>query len=116
MNRIGAFVVGALLALSTIAVARNEPALTGVWKLSVGKGDAACTLTLASDPAYDQAGAALPSAACASGLHAISRWRQTPTGLELLSPGGGMVAWLKDTNGTFEGPRLTDGRPLALDR
>ena len=114
MTRLTAFVIGALIALSTIALARSEPPLTGVWKLSMGR--AACTLTLASDPAYDQAGVAQPSARCASSLHAISRWQETPAGLELLAPCGRTVAWLQDRSGAFEGPRFADGQALALDR
>jgi hypothetical protein len=96
-------VVGTLLALPTIAFARGEPPVTGIWKLSVGKNDAPCAPTLAGDPACDEAGVALPSADCATGLHAISRWRETPMGLELLASGGGIIALLKDMNGSFEG-------------
>jgi len=115
MTRLTSFVIGALLALSTIALAQVEP-IAGVWRLSVGKSDARCSLTLASDPSNDHAGVASPSADCATGLQAISRWRQIPSGIELLSPAGGLVAQLKDRNGGFEGPRFTDGKMLALNR
>lgn len=114
MTRLSAFVIGAVIALSTIALAGSEPPLAGVWKLSMGK--AACTLTLANDPAFDHSGVARPSAKCASGLHAISRWQETPAGLELLAPCGRIVAWLEDIGGAFVGPRFADGKPLALDR
>jgi hypothetical protein len=116
MTRISAFSIGGLLALSTIALAWSDPVVTGVWKLSAGKNDAPCMLTLAVDPADDEAGTALPSTDCASGLNAIARWRKTPAGIELLGPDGGMVAALKDRNGTFAGSRIADGKALSLDR
>ena len=115
MARITSFVIGALLALSTIALAQGE-AVTGVWKLSVGKADAPCTLSLASDSSNDRAGSASPSADCSTGLQTISRWREIPSGIELLSPAGGLVAQLKARNGGFTGSRVTDGKLLALDR
>jgi hypothetical protein len=115
MPRIGSFVIGTLIALSTIALARSEPLVAGIWKLSAGSNDALCTLTLASDPADELAGVALASAACASGLNTIGRWKRTPAGLELLAPDGGLVAVLKDRRGTFEGSRITDGKTLTLN-
>jgi hypothetical protein len=116
MTKIGSLAIGALLALSTVALARAEQPVTGVWKLSTGENDAPCTLTLASDPNLATAGVVSPSTDCVSGLNDIGRWKTTPSGLQLLSPSGDMVAWLKEKNGAFEGTRLSDGRKLALDR
>lgn len=116
MTKISSFAIGALLALSTVALASAEQPVTGVWKLSVGENDAPCTLTLARDPDVGTAGTASPSSDCFSGLNAIGRWKATATGLQLFSPSGDMVAWLKEKNGAFEGTRLSDGKKLALDR
>jgi hypothetical protein len=116
MTKLSAIAIGALLALSTIALARAEDAVTGAWKLSVGENDAPCTLTLSSDPALVTAGTATPSSDCASGLDQIGRWKTTGSDLQLYSPSGDMVAWLKARDGVYEGKRLSDGRKLALDR
>ena len=116
MTRISALALGALLALSTVALARAEEPVTGVWKLSVGENDAPCTLTLAPGAALSTAGLATPSPDCAGGLNSIGRWKATPTGLQLYSPSGDMVAWLKQKDGTYQGSRLSDGQKLALDR
>ena len=116
MTKIGSFAIGVLLAFSTVALASAEQPVTGVWKLSVGENDAPCTLTLASDPNLATAGTASASSDCVSGLNDIGRWKATPMGLQLFSPSGDMVAWLKAKNGAYEGTRLSDGKRLALDR
>ena len=36
MTKISALAIGALLALSTVALARAEEPVTGIWKLSIG--------------------------------------------------------------------------------
>ena len=61
MTKISALAIGALLALSTVALARAEEPVTGVWKLSVGQNDAPCTLTLAPGATQPTAGLATPS-------------------------------------------------------
>ncbi len=116
MTKLSALAVGALVAFSTVALARAEEPVTGVWKLSVGENDAPCTLTLASDPAIATAGIATPSSDCGGGLNAIGRWKDTPSGLQLYSPSGDIVALLKEKNGAYQGSRFSDGRKLALDR
>ncbi|MGH6876213.1 MAG: AprI/Inh family metalloprotease inhibitor [Rhizomicrobium sp.] len=116
MTRLGSLAIGALLAFSTVALASAEQPVTGTWKLSVGENDAPCTLTLASDSMIGTAGVASPSPDCAGGLNAIGRWKATASGLQLFSPSGDMVAWLKEKNGAFQGSRLSDGKKLALDR
>jgi len=116
MTKISAIALGALLALSTVALASAEEPVTGVWKLSVGANDAPCTLTFASDPLSGLEGTATPSSDCASGLNEIGRWKATPSGLQLYSPSGDMVGRLKAKDGAYEGARISDGRKLALDR
>ena len=115
MTKIGSLTVGALLALSTVALARAEEGVVGAWKLSIGANDP-CTLTLSSDAANPTAGAVTPSTECPGGLNTIGRWKQTGSGIQLLSPSGDMIAWLKEKNGSYQGSRLTDGQKLALDR
>jgi hypothetical protein len=116
MNKISALAVGALIAFSTVALARAEEPVAGTWKLSVGENDAPCTLTLASETTAATTGVATPSSDCAGGLNEIGRWKTTPSGLQLFSPSGDMVAWLKAKDGSYQGSRLSDGRKLALDR
>ncbi|HLY06040.1 MAG TPA: AprI/Inh family metalloprotease inhibitor [Rhizomicrobium sp.] len=115
MTKIGSLAIGAFLALSTVALARAEEPVTGVWKLSIGATDP-CTLTLSSDAADPDAGAATPSTQCPGGLNSIGRWKQRGSSIQLLSPSGDMIAWLKEKNGSYQGSRLTDGQKLALDR
>ena len=116
MTRLSALAIGAVLELSTVALAHAEPTVTGAWKLSIGENDAPCTLTLAPDETIGTAGIATPSSDCEGGLNTIGRWKATPTGLQLFSPSGDLVAWLKSRDGSYEGSRLSDGRKLALNR
>jgi poly(3-hydroxybutyrate) depolymerase len=116
MTKLSALAIGALVAFSTVALARAEEPVTGVWKLSVGENDAPCTLTLASDPTLATAGIATPSTDCAGGLTTIGRWKATASGLQLYSPSGDLVASLREKNGAYQGSRFSDGRKLALDR
>jgi len=116
MTRFASVAIGALVAFSVVALASAEQPVTGTWKLSVGENDAPCTLTLSSNSDVGAAGVALPSPDCVGGLNEIGRWKATRSGLQLFSPSGDMVAWLKEKNGSFEGSRLSDGKKLALDR
>jgi|SRR5690348_14892704 hypothetical protein len=116
MTKISAVALGALLALSTVTLARAAEPITGIWKLSIGVNDDPCTLSLAADQASQTAGVVTPSPDCVSGLNTIGKWKATPTGLQLFSPSGDMIAWLKEKNGSYQGSRLSDGQKLALDR
>jgi hypothetical protein len=116
MTKISALALGALLALSTVALAHAEEPVAGTWKLSIGVNDDPCTLTLASAPDDANWGMVMPSAACSRGLDTIGRWKATPHGLQLFSPSGDMIAWLKEKDGSYQGSRLSDGQKLALDR
>jgi hypothetical protein len=98
-----------------VALARAEEPVTGAWKFSIGATDP-CTLTLSADAASSATGPVTPSTECPAGLNTIGRWKQTGTGLQLLSPSGDMIAWLKEKNGSYQGSRLTDGQKLALER
>lgn len=115
MSRFGSLVLGAFFAFCTVALASPEQDLAGVWKPSIGT-ETACTLTLASDSSTGTAGTASPSPGRASGLDAIGRWKARPAGLQLFSPSGDMVAWLKQKGSACAGLRLSDGRTLALAR
>ena len=115
MTKVGSLAMGALLALSTVALARADEPMSGSWKLSIGATDP-CTLTLSTDAASAATGVVTPSTECPGGLNTIGRWKQSGTGLQLLSPSGDMIAWLKEKNGAWQGSRLTDGQKLALDR
>jgi len=115
MTKTSSLAIGAFLALSTVALAHAQESIAGAWKLSIGATDP-CMLTLSADPATAAAGVVTPSTECPGGLNAIGRWKQSGTGLQLLSPSGDMIAWLKQKNGSYQGSRLTDGQKLALDR
>src|SRR5215469_6418057 len=115
MTKVASLAIGGLLALSTVALAHAQETVTGVWKLSIGTTDP-CTLTLSADTASPDAGVVSPSTECPGGLNAIGRWKQTGSGIQLLSPSGDMIAWLKEKNGIYQGSRLTDGQKVALDR
>lgn len=115
MTKTGSLAIGAFLALTTVALARADESVAGVWKLSIGATDP-CMLTLSSDPANASAGTVTPSTECPGGLNTIGRWKQSGPGIQLLSPSGDMIAWLKEKNGSYQGSRLTDGQRLALDR
>jgi hypothetical protein len=110
MTKISSLALGAALALSTVAFAHADPAVTGTWKLTVGVNDAPCTLTLA------EAGNATPSADCGSGVSSIGYWKSVGPSLQLYAPGGELVAWLKPKGEAYAGTRTSDGRRVELDR
>lgn len=107
MTRLSALLLGAGLALASIALAHADP-LTGAWRLSVGVNDDPCTLTLAD------AGSASSTGDC-NGM-SVSQWRTAGTGLQLLSANGTLVAWLHPHGAAYEGKRTSDGRLVALSR
>lgn len=110
MTKVNSLTLGAALALSTVALAHADPAVTGNWKMSVGVNDAPCTLTLAD------AGAVNANSDCDTGLATISHWKTVGASLQLYSPSGELVAWLKPKGDSFTGTRIADGRKIALDR
>lgn len=110
MTKISSLLLGAGLALSTIALAHADPAVTGSWKMSVGVNDAPCTLTLAD------AGTVSAASDCDTGFSTINHWKTVGSSLQLYSPSGELVAWLKPKGDSYAGTRIADGRKLALDR
>lgn len=109
MTKLNSLALGAMLALSTVALAHADPAVTGAWKVSVGLNDAPCTLNLAD------AGAASTSD-CDAGVASINHWKAVGSSLQLYSPNGELVAWLKPKGDTYTGSRISDGRKIELDR
>src|ERR1043166_6164975 len=109
MNKLSALALGAGLALASISLAHADSAVTGAWKLSVGTQDDPCTLTLNAD--QDNAG---PSGDC-NGVY-VGHGKPGGSSLQLLSPNGSLVAWLKPEGGAYEGKRVSDGRAVALNR
>lgn len=110
MTKISSLTLGAVLALSTVALAHADPAVTGTWKVSVGVNDAPCTLTLAD------AGDATPSADCGNGLSSIGHWKSVGSSIQLFAPGGELIAWVKPKGDAYTGTRTSDGRRVELDR
>ena len=116
MTKISALALGALLALSTVALAHADGAVTGTWKLSVGANDAPCTLTLTAEEAANTAGTVTQGADCQAGLSTIGHWKAVGGGLQLYSASGDLVAMLKSKGDSYQGSRVSDGRKVALDR
>ena len=110
MTKISSLLFGAALALSTVVLAHASPTATGTWKLSVGANDAPCTLTLAD------AGTVNEPADCDNGLASVSSWKAVGSSIQLYAAGGELVAWLKPKGDAYAGTRISDGRPIALDR
>lgn len=110
MNKIISLLGGAGLAFATIALAHADPAVTGTWKLSVGANDAPCTLTLAD------AGSVNTSTNCDTGEATINHWKTVGNSIQLYTPNGELVAWLKPKGDSYTGTRFSDGRKVALDR
>lgn len=114
MNTIRALSIAAGLVLAGISIVQADTTVAGSWKLAVGSS-APCTLTLTAD-ASPTAGTAAQGSDCAGGLGVIGHWQTAGTGLQLLSPSGNLVAWLKPKGDAYEGTRVEDGRKVALTR
>ncbi len=113
MTRLSAIALGAGVALASISLAYAEPAVTGAWKLTVGKFDDPCTITLNAD-AGASAGTAASQGDC-SGV-SVARWKASGNGLQLLQGNGTLIAWLHAKDNAYEGKRISDGKYLALNR
>jgi hypothetical protein len=114
MSKFSSLAVGAAIALTSIAFAHADPAVTGAWKLSVGLNDDPCVVTLATDPGIDSAGIATATGDC-NGV-AFQHWRSIGTRLQLEQANGTLIASLHAANGGFEGKRISDGKLVALNR
>lgn len=111
MSKLSSFLVGAAVALTSIALAHADPAVTGSWKLSVGL-NAPCQVTLAPNPGSDTAGSASAAGDC-NGM-AFQQWKLTGSKLQLQQNNGTLVAYLKPKGNAFEGARVSDGKTVAL--
>jgi hypothetical protein len=114
MNKLSSLALGAALAFATIGLAHADSQITGAWKLSTGVADAPCVVTLTPDADVATAGTATSTGDC-NGTN-VGRWHAVGSSLQLLSPGGEMVAWLKPKGDAYEGTRVSDGRKVALAR
>jgi hypothetical protein len=113
MTKINALLLGSALALGLIGLAQADSAApTGAWKLSTGVNDAPCVITLATDT--DTAGTVSSTGDC-NGTN-VGHWKTVGTSLQLSSPAGELVAWLKPSGDTYVGKRISDGRAVALAR
>jgi hypothetical protein len=114
MTRLSAVVVGAGVALASISLAYADPAVTGAWKLTVGKFDDPCTVTLTADLDSAEAGTAASQGDC-SGV-TVEHWKAAGNSLQLLQSNGTLVAWLHAKGHAYEGKRTSDGKLIALNR
>jgi Protease inhibitor Inh len=113
MTKINALLLGSALALGLIGLAQADSAApTGAWKLSTGVNDAPCVITLATD--QDNAGPVTSTGDCNGTV--VGHWKTVGTSLQLSSPSGELVAWLKPNGDTYVGKRISDGRAVALAR
>ncbi|MGD0191090.1 MAG: AprI/Inh family metalloprotease inhibitor [Rhizomicrobium sp.] len=110
MTKLSSLLIGATLALSTVALAHAAPAVTGSWKLSVGVNDAPCLLTLTD------AGGVSSSSDCDQNLAGVTHWKAIGPSLQLYSPNGELLAMLNARGDSFYGTRTADGRRVELDR
>jgi Protease inhibitor Inh len=115
MTNLRTFALATGLALTSASLAHADSTVAGTWKLSVGTHDAPCTLSLTAG-ATGTAGDAVPSSDCDGGRDNITHWKAIGTGLQLYSPSGELVAWLKPKGDAYEGSLISDGRKLALNR
>ncbi|HEY1962701.1 MAG TPA: AprI/Inh family metalloprotease inhibitor [Rhizomicrobium sp.] len=114
MSKLSSLAVGAAIALTSIAFAHADPAVTGAWKLSLGLNDDPCVVTLAPDAGTDSAGTATSAGDC-NGV-AFEHWKSIGARLQLEQSNGTLVASLHAANGGFEGKRISDGKLVALNR
>jgi len=114
MTRLSAIVLGTGVALASISLAYADPAVTGAWKLTVGKFDDPCTVTLTADGNAADVGTAAAQGDC-SGV-SVAHWKTSGNSLQLLQGNGTLVAWLHAKGGTYEGKRTSDGKVIALNR
>ena len=114
MTKINALILGTTLALGLIGLAQaDSTAPTGAWKLSTGVNDAPCTITLSTD-AVTNAGPVASAGDCNGTV--VGHWKTVGPTLQLSSPTGELVAWLKPKGDAYEGKRVSDGRQVALAR
>lgn len=109
------FTLSAVSLLALLATPALADTVAGTWKMSVGKGEATCDLTLAAGE-RDNAGTASGAGDCPGGLYEVGRWRAVGASLDLLSPNGQLVAKLRAGEDGYTGKRVGDSRTVALSR
>ncbi|HEY5339322.1 MAG TPA: AprI/Inh family metalloprotease inhibitor [Rhizomicrobium sp.] len=113
MTKVYSLLLGGTLALGLIGLAHADSAApTGAWKLSTGVNDAPCVITLTNNVA--DAGPVASTGDCNGTV--VGHWKTVGTTLQLSSPTGELVAWLKPKGDAYEGKRISDGRAVALAR
>jgi hypothetical protein len=109
MSKLHSIALGGAFALGLIGMAHAADAtVAGSWKLTVGKADAPCTLTLADGGDVTNAGN------CTNGGDNVGHWKAVGTGVQLSSNSGELIAWLHPKGDGYDGKRVADGRELAL--
>jgi hypothetical protein len=115
MAKLTSLILGAGVALASIALAHADPAaVTGAWKLSVGVNDDPCVVTLAAGAASETAGTASATGDC-NGV-TFQHWNATSGKLQLQENNGTLVASLHAKDGAWEGKTISDGKLVALNR
>ncbi len=113
MTKINSLFLGTVVAVGLIGLAHADSSLpTGAWKLSTGVADAPCVITLATNT--ENAGPVTSTGDC-NGTD-VGHWKTVGSTLQLSSPTGELVAWLKPSGDTYVGKRVSDGRVVALAR
>lgn len=114
MAKLASIVLGAGVALASIALANADPAVSGPWKLSVGVNDDPCVVTLTPDAAMETAGNASATGDC-NGV-GFQHWKEIGDRLQLQQSNGTLVASLHAKDGAWEGKTVADGKLVALSR
>jgi hypothetical protein len=113
MTKLNALFLGSALALGLIGLAHADSTQpTGAWKLSTGVNDAPCVVTLTADTA--DAGPVASTGDC-NGTD-VGHWKTVGSTLQLSTPGGELIAFLRPNGDTYVGKRVSDGRVVALAR
>lgn len=112
MRKLHSLALGGAVALGLIGMAHaaDTASVTGAWKLTVGKADAPCTLTLADSGDVTNAGD------CTNGGAEIGHWKSVGRSLQLLANNGTMIAWLNAKGDTYAGKNVADSREVVLAR
>jgi len=111
MRKLHSIALGSVVALGLIGAAHAaDTAVTGAWKLTVGTGDAPCTLTLADSGDVTNTGD------CTNGGAAVGHWKTVGSKLQLLSNNNELVAYLQPKGDDYLGKRVADGRTVELAR
>jgi hypothetical protein len=113
MTKLNSLFLGTIVAVGLIGLAHADSTQpTGAWKLSTGVNDAPCVITLTTDT--DNAGPVASTGDC-NGTN-VGHWKTVGSTLQLTTPDGELVAYMKPKGDAYEGKRISDGRVVALAR